>query len=58
MIKKVYKKCLRCYISPLSPEGPIELIFTKVDMGAYLPDVIIYSKFHINQLRGVDSVRG
>jgi len=27
-------------------------------MGAYVQDVIIYSQFHINQLRGLDSVRG
>ena len=53
----IYKK-LRCYISPISPEAPVELIFTKVDMETYLPDVIVYLKFHINQLRGFDSAGG
>ena len=51
----MYIKKFRCYISLLSTEAPIELIFTKVDMGAYLPDIIIYSQY---QLRGFDSVRG
>ena len=45
-------------ISPLSPEAPAARIFTKIDLGAYLPDVIICSQFHINQWRGFDSVRG
>jgi len=27
-------------------------------MGAYLKDIIIYSQFRINQLRGFDYVRG
>ena len=40
----LYKK-FWCCISPLSTEAPVELIFTKVDMGAYLKDVIIYSQF-------------
>ena len=34
-------------------------IFTKIYLGAYLPDVIIIcSQFHINQWQGFDSVRG
>ena len=40
------------------PEAPVAPIFTKFDLGTYLPDVIIYSHFHINQLRGFDFVRG
>jgi len=32
--------------------------FYKNRFGAYLPDVIIYSQFHINQWQGFDSVRG
>jgi len=55
-------KKLRCYISPLLrvqrgllarllPEAPAARIFTKIDLGAYLPDVIICSQFHINQWR-------
>jgi len=56
--RKRYIKSLRCYILPLSPEAPVELIFTKVDMGVYLPDVILHSQFHINQLKGFDSVMG
>jgi len=27
-------------------------------MGEYLPDVITYSQFYINQLKSFDSVRG
>ena len=48
---------IRCYISPISPEASIEPIFTKYDVGAYLPHIIIHSWFRINQLRGFDSVR-
>jgi len=36
---------MRCYISPLSLEVPVELIFTKVDMEAYFLDVIIHFNF-------------
>jgi len=31
------------------PEAPDARIFTKIDLGAYLPDVIICSQFHLNQ---------
>jgi len=50
--KSIYKT-LRCYILslPRSPP-PAAPIFTKFDLGAYLPDVIIYSQFHINHWRG------
>jgi len=55
----VYKKSLKYYILPLSPEAPLNwFFFTKVDMGEYLPDVITYSQFYINQLKSFDSVRG
>ena len=33
---------MKCYILPLSPEAPATLIFTKIDLEAYLPDVIIW----------------
>jgi len=56
--EKRYINKYRCYISPLSTEAHVELIFIKGDMGAYLLDIIIYSQFHINQLSGFDSVRG
>jgi len=51
-------KKLRCYISPLSLEAAASRICTKFYLGAYLPDIIIYWQFYINQWRGFDFVRG
>jgi len=48
---------MRCYISPLSPVAPVELIFTKVDMGVYLSDVIIFT-ISYQPVKGFDSARG
>ena len=56
MTRKMYVKSLRCYISLC--RSPIKLIFIKVYVLAYLPEIMMYSQFHINQLSGFDSVRG
>ena len=52
--KKVWyiKKFKILYFTTLPRRPCWTAFFTKVDMGAYLPDVIIYSQFHINQWRG------
>jgi len=56
--REKYIKVMMLYFTTLPRRPRWTDFFTEVDMGTYLPDVIIYSKFHISQWRGFNSVMG